>query len=230
MVLVGHSLGTAEGRLLAVDPQICEIMHRDERDLIGVTFQSLTHPDDLDKNVAAIMTLRVQDGPLSLRKRYVRPDGSSIWTSIQVSRLRADDGSRLIGTIQVIDVTSMDADPRDLWQSAKRLIGLVERRRAELTDELFHDFPWLILLQIYLAEAEGRIADLSDIAEIVRMRDHLTERWLAVLESRSLIERPEWARNLPQLTATGLSKVERLLSSNLSYGGPAPVQSQPWLR
>jgi len=230
MVLIGHSLGTAEGRLLAVDPQICEIMHREERDLIGVTFQSLTHPDDLDKNVAAIMALRVQDGLLSLRKRYVRPDGSSIWTNIQVSRLHADDGSRLIGTIQVIQPTSPDAAPRDLWRSAKRLIGLVERRRADLTDDLFHDFPWLILLQIYLAEAEGRIFDILGIAETVHMRAELTERWLAVLESRSLVERSEWARHVPQLTANGVSRVEKLLSANIDYDESTTVQSQPTLR
>lgn len=230
MVLIGHSLGTAEGRLLAVDPQICEILHREEEDLIGVTFHSLTHPDDLDKNVAAIMALRVQDGPLSLRMRYVRPDRSSIWTYILVSRLRADDASRLIGTIQVIDTISLDAAPRDLWRSAKRIIGLIERRRAELAHELFHDFPWLILLQIYLTEAEGRIADLSGIAEIVRMRFELTERWLAVLESKGFIERLEWARHVPQLTSTGVSKVEKLLSANIDYGEPAPVQSQPTLR
>lgn len=217
MHMLGHSLGTAEGRLIAVDPQICEIMHREERDLIGVTFQSLTHPDDLDQNVAAIMALRVQDGPLSLRKRYVRPDGSAVWTSIQVSRLHADDGSRLIGTIQVIDAPSLDAAPQDLWQSAKRINGLIEQRRAELTDDLFNDYAWLVLLQIYLVEAEGRITDLSDIAETIRMRPALAERWLVFLESKGLIERSERMQNIPQLTTNGASKVEKLLSANINY-------------
>lgn len=163
------------------------------------------------------MALRVQDGPLSLRKRYVRPDGSSIWTSIQVSRLRADDGSKLIGTIQVVGAMSLDATPKDLWKSAIRICGLVERRRAELTDDLFSDYPWLILRQIYLAEAEGRTTDLTGIAEMVRMHRVLLERWLKVLEGTGLIERTGSVRHAPQLTVTGLLKVEKLLNSNIDY-------------
>jgi PAS domain S-box-containing protein len=215
--LLGHTLATADGRLLAVDPQVCEIMHREERELIGVTFHSLTHPDDLDKNVAALLALRVQDGALSLRKRYVRTDGSTVWSSIQVSRLRADDGSRLVGTIQLIDAPALDAEPESLWRSAKRVSALMERRRMELTEDLFFDYAWLILLQIYLAEAEGRIADLKYIAEAVRIRPALAERWFCVLEDRGLIERTPWADYAPQLTTPGLSKVERLLDPNITF-------------
>lgn len=217
MVLIGHTLATAEGRLLAVDPQVCEIMHREERELIGVTFQTLTHPDDLDKNVAALMALRVQDGPLSLKKRYVRADGSAIWSSIQVSRLRADDGSRLVGTIQMISAPSVDADPRSLWRSARRVHALIERRRAELSDDLFSDYPWLILLQVYLAEAEGRKADMLSITETTRLRQAMVERWLVVLESRGLIERSEWTDHAPQLTTAGMSRVERLLRTDIDF-------------
>ncbi len=217
MVLIGHTLATAEGRLLAVDPQVCEIMHREERELIGVTFQTLTHPDDLDKNVAALMALRVQDGPLSLKKRYVRADGSAIWSSIQVSRLRADDGSRLVGTIQMISAPSVDADPRSLWRSARRVHALIERRRAELSDDLFSDYPWLILLQVYLAEAEGRKADMLSITETTRLRQAMVERWLVVLESRGLIERSEWTDHAPQLTTAGMSRVEGLLRTDIDF-------------
>ena len=163
MVLMGHSLATADGRLLAVDPQVCEMLHREERDLIGVTFQSITHPNDIDGNVAAVTALRVQDGPVSLRKRYVRPDGSSVWSSIQISRLHADDGSKLVGTIQLVASPYVGEGPEQLWRSARRLTALIERRRAELTDELFNDYPWLILLQIYLAETDVGVDLVSDL-------------------------------------------------------------------
>ncbi len=217
MALIGHSLATGDGLLLAVDPHVCEIMHREERELIGVTFQSLTHPDDLDKNVAAVMALRIQDGPLSVRKRYVRIDGSAVWSSITVSRLRADDGSRLVGTIELIDAPALIAAPESLWQSAKRVSALIERRRAELSDDLFNDYAWLILLQIYLAEAEGRKADLVYITKAVRIRYALAERWVSVLESRGLIDRTPWTELVPQLTTSGMSKLERLLNSNIDY-------------
>ena len=215
MVLMGHSLATADGRLLAVDPQVCEILHREERELIGVTFQSITHPGDLDGNVAAVTALRVQDGPVSLRKRYVRPDGSAVWSSIQVSRLHADDGSKLVGTIQLVASPFAAEGPEELWRSAKRLTALIERRRAELTDELFNDYPWLILLQIYLAEAEARKADLAHISDALSLRGSATERWIRVLENKGLIERSKWTDYMPQLTTLGVTKVERLLLTDI---------------
>ncbi|QQV76242.1 PAS domain-containing protein [Sphingomonas aliaeris] len=215
MVLMGHSLATADGRLLAVDPQVSEILHREERDLIGVTFQSITHPGDLDGNVAAVTALRVQDGPVSLRKRYVRPDGSAVWSSIQVSRLHADDGSKLVGTIQLVASPFATEGPQELWKSAKRLTALIERRRTELTDELFNDYPWLILLQIYLAEAEARKADLANISDALSLRGSATERWVRVLENKGLIERSKWTDSLPQLTTLGVTKVERLLLTDI---------------
>ncbi|USU13189.1 PAS domain-containing protein [Sphingomonadaceae bacterium OTU29THOMA1] len=217
MVLIGHSLATADGLLLAVDPHVCEIMQREERELIGVTFQSLTHPADIDKNVAALMALRVQDGPLSLRKRYMRIDGSAVWSAITVSRLRADDGSRLVGTIELINAPTRDAAPESLWRSAKRVSALIERRRAVLSDDLFNDWAWLILLQIYLAEAEGRKADLPYITDAVRIRYGLAERWVGVLESRGLLERSPCTNLVPQLTTAGMSKLERLLNSNIDF-------------
>jgi PAS domain S-box-containing protein len=215
MALMGHSLATADGRLIAVDPQVCEILHREERDLIGVTFHSITHPGDIDGNVAAVTALRVQDGPVSLRKRYVRPDGSAVWSSIQVSRLHADDGSKLVGTIQLAASPFAGSGPKELWRSAKRLTAVIERRRAELTDDLFNDYPWLILLQIYLAEAEARKADVPGLSDRLNLRGSTAERWIRVLENKGLVERSEWTNFLPQLTSLGVSKVERLLITDI---------------
>jgi DNA-binding MarR family transcriptional regulator len=103
-----------------------------------------------------------------------------------------------------------------LWRSAKRLTALIERRRAELTDELFNDYPWLILLQIYLAEAEARKADLAHISDALSLRGSATERWIRVLENKGLIERSKWTDYMPQLTTLGVTKVERLLLTDIA--------------
>ncbi|QQV77998.1 PAS domain S-box protein [Sphingomonas aliaeris] len=215
MALTGHSLATADGRLLAVDPEVCEIMLREERELVGTMFQSITHPHDIAGNVAALTTLRIQDGPLAIRKRYVRPDGSSVWSSVQVSRLNADDGSKLVGTIQLIDAPTPSDGPETLWRCARRLSVLMERRRTEFTDELFNDYPWMILLHVYIAEAEARPADLRSIMDGLTLRQSASERWLRVLETKGLIELSGWSGDSAQLTAIGMTKVERFLNSHM---------------
>lgn len=214
MVLIGHSFSDGEGRLLAVDSHVCEILHREERELIGVLFQSITHPEDRERNVAAVMALRPADRPLSLKKRYLRPDGSAVWSSIQVSRMRSDDGSRLVGTIQLIHPDCIKPHPERLWRSAKNLSASIDRRRAELSDDLFTDYPWTIMLQIYIAEAEGRMTSAIEITNLGRLRIAVTTRWLLVLEQRGLIEFADSSKFHAQLTALGIVKVERLLDTD----------------
>lgn len=216
-MLIGHSLADEDGLLLAVDFQVCEIMQREERELVGMSFQALTHRDDRERNVAALSRLGLRDGPLIIRKRYVRPDGSSVWSNVQVSRLHTGDGGRLVGTIELVNPASMKRGPESLWRSAKRVDALIRRRRQELGSDIFSDYAWVILLQIYLAEAEGCVLTISDVAERCDVRPALVERWVRVLEERKLVERFQRQDYALQLTVPGIRKIERLLDWNVTY-------------
>lgn len=210
-MIIGHSLADKAGILLAVDPQVCEIMQREQRELVGVAFETLTHPDDCTRNITAVASLRIGDGPLTIRKRYIRPDGSVVWSKVQVSRLHGSDGGRLIGTIQMIDPESCGRGPEDLWHAAGRVTALIQRRRRELGDDLFSDYGWLILVQIYLAEAEGRIASIAAISDAAEVPAPAVTRWLKVLQQKMLIELRGAPALFIELTASGMRKVETLL-------------------
>jgi PAS domain S-box-containing protein len=215
-MLIGHSLADETGRLLAVDSHICEIMQREERELIGVKFEALTHPDDRRFNVAAVMQLGVGDAPLSIKKRYIKPDGTAVWSKVQVSRLKADDGSKLVGTIELVP-SSLTCDPETLWRSAKRVTAFTERRRDELGAELFSDHAWMILLCSYLAEAEGRRISVDEVATCAKIGSSLARRWMNVLEQKGLIERLDRIDLSPQLSSLGIAKVERLLAYDINF-------------
>ena len=214
-MLFGHSISDATGRIIAIDPTVCEIMQRSECDLVGMSYVDLTHPEDRTRNVDLVDRLTVLDGPMAIRKRYVRPDGSSVWTDVQVSRLNAGvDKGRLIGTIQLVDPNAVLRDPESLWQSARSANASIQQRREELGDDLFSDHAWIILLQVYLAEAEGRIIDGPSIAEATRLQAVGVERWLRVLQERKLVELTGRSGFIAQLTTSGSNKVEQLLERN----------------
>lgn len=216
-MIFGHSLADQAGTLLAVDSQICEIMQRDQRELIGVAFEALTHPDDCTRNVTAVSSLRAGDGPLTIRKRYVRPDGSVVWSNVQVSRLQGSDGGRLVGTIQLVGVQGPKRGPEGLWRSARRVIATIQRRRRELGDDLFADHGWLILVQIYLAEAEGRMATVAAISDAAAVEAPVITRCLELLEQKMLVEHTGQPALFLQLTASGIRKVESLLDRHFGY-------------
>jgi len=216
-MLIGHSLANKAGIILAVDRQICEIMQRGERDLVGVSFETLTHPDDCRRNIIAVAGLQIGDGPLTLQKRYVRPDRSAVWASVQVSRLPGDDGGHLVGTIQLTNPEALRRDPESLWRAAKCADALIQRRRRELGDDIFGDYGWIVLVQIYLAEAEGRLANIASISDRAAIRLSLVAQSVELLEQKMLVERTGWPGLFPQLTAYGMRKVEALLDDHFGH-------------
>src|SRR5690606_13976006 len=68
---------------------LCEILGYSREALLNLSFQQLTHPDDLTRDVAVLQKLVANeiDG-YQVEKRYVRQDGSIVWTTITVSTQR----------------------------------------------------------------------------------------------------------------------------------------------
>jgi PAS domain S-box-containing protein len=203
----GHSLGDAAGRILAIDPQVCEILQQREPELLGKTFRDFTHPDDLVRNGRLIETLRIGAGPIEFTKRYVRPDGSTVSVKIGLSRVSAAEGERLLGTIATLE-PPVTKDVTSRWRAARRAADALHWRRAELGNDLFGDLAYALLIELYLTEVEGRAVLPGALSFQLAASPALVARWLTVLMRKGLVETVEDA---PQLTAAGLRKIERLL-------------------
>ncbi|MBJ6123399.1 PAS domain-containing protein [Sphingomonas mollis] len=214
-VLVGHSVSDADGRILTMDQSLCDLLQRSAAELVGMSYADLTHPDDVVRNVADVESLRVCGGPVLVRKRYVRADSSTVWCDVHVSRFASPDGGRLIGTIHLVNPGAVDRGPESLWRAARRVGDLMIQRRIEFGSDLFADQAWSILLDTYLAEAEGRLISIAEIGHSLESTGPLTERWIKALESRGWIERTIWDLGAIQLTADGLTRIERLLASQV---------------
>jgi PAS domain S-box-containing protein len=93
-----------DGRFLLVNRRFCEIAGRMADELLTLRVPDITHPDDRETD-AALRRRLVADGvPFFVEKRYLRPDGSEVWVSVNVSLMRSADGTRqqLIGVAQDI--------------------------------------------------------------------------------------------------------------------------------
>lgn len=81
MVLVSIDSSSA-GRFVEVNRAFCRMVGRSEEELLGMGFQSVTYPADLDVNVEEISRLtRGETTSVRMGKRYVRPNGEVIWGS-----------------------------------------------------------------------------------------------------------------------------------------------------
>ncbi len=83
---VGMAHVALDGRILRVNGRFAEIVGCTREDLRELTFQAITHPEDLDADLALVR--QVLDGSLanySLEKRYIRKEGGHVWVNLTVS-------------------------------------------------------------------------------------------------------------------------------------------------
>lgn len=98
------------GRFLSANDALCQFFARPEAELLACTWQQLTHPEDLvaDQRLAE----KLQRGDFDqyrLRKRFRRPDGSTVWGDLVVSCTRHPDGSVCDLIAQISDVSELVA-------------------------------------------------------------------------------------------------------------------------
>ncbi len=92
MAAVGISHVAPDGHWLRVNQKLCEIVGYSEEELLKLTFQEMTHPDDLPADLA--LTEKILNGELdtfSMGKRYIRKDGSTVWVKLTVAAVRHAD-------------------------------------------------------------------------------------------------------------------------------------------
>lgn len=115
------------GRLIGVNPKYCEILGRTEEDLLSRNFQSLTHPDDLARNLEKLRQLK--DGELQhyeIEKRYLRPDGSIRWAEVEVVAMWAKGEEPVWHMAIVQDVTERKQSEEKLREYERVVEGLEE--------------------------------------------------------------------------------------------------------
>lgn len=103
---IGMALVAPDGEFLAVNPKLCGLLGRSSEDLRATGFQPLTHPEDLDEDLAQLRaTLGGEIDGYQMEKRYLRPDGSVVWAELHVSLIRDGDGEPLHFVSQLVDIS-----------------------------------------------------------------------------------------------------------------------------
>ena len=103
---VGMSLVGLDGRFMRVNREFCRITGRDGDELVGMSFEDVTHPEDRGRGWEAADRLLDGEWDTSRReKRYVRPDGTVVWGQIISSLVRSAEGKPRYFVSQVQDIS-----------------------------------------------------------------------------------------------------------------------------
>ena len=103
---IGMALVGTDGSVLRTNRSLCDMLGYREVELLGKTFQEITHPDDLDADLDQVR--RMLDGEIrayQMEKRYFHKEGHVVWALLSVSMVHDEEGEPLYFVSQVQDIS-----------------------------------------------------------------------------------------------------------------------------
>lgn len=156
---IGAALADDRGRIVQANPAFCQFLGYPLHTLVGMSLDELTHADDRERTCKTFETLRLGRKTTSTyEKRYMRRDGSTVWSITTVCRLaadKADDPPLYIGFIQ--DITSQKNIEKKLRATRSQYQDLVENIGVGLA--LIDKHHRIQMVNSELARAFGRETD-----------------------------------------------------------------------
>jgi PAS domain S-box-containing protein len=132
---VGMALVALDGRFVRVNRALCEIVGYSAAELTGLTFQAITHPDDLDKDSAAAGQLVRGEIPRYQReKRYLSKDGTIVDVMLSASLLRDRNGTPRYFISQIEDIRERKRAETALKESEQRLTLALDSAQVGMWD------------------------------------------------------------------------------------------------
>ncbi|HTJ76302.1 MAG TPA: PAS domain S-box protein [Acidimicrobiales bacterium] len=124
---IGMALFNTDGEYVRVNAALCDLLGRPEGELLGHRDQELTHPDDRQSDVdAAWRILRGELHTWQCEKRFLRPDGSVVWTIANLTFLRDEDGNPISWVGQFQDITERKRDEKELQETLSLLAATLD--------------------------------------------------------------------------------------------------------
>ncbi|NER24039.1 MAG: PAS domain S-box protein [Symploca sp. SIO1C2] len=130
---IGMALVSPDGHFLEVNKALCRIVGYSEEELLGKTFQEITHPDDLQTDLDYVhQVLAGEILTYQMEKRYFHCLGHIVWILLSVSLVRDEHNEPLYFIAQIQEITQR----KHAEQLLKDYNRTLEARVAERTKEL----------------------------------------------------------------------------------------------
>ncbi len=130
----GVAIVALDGSFLHVNGKLCEITGYPMDELQDITFQEITHPDDLDADLTQLDELISGElDTYEMEKRYYTKEGHLIWVLLAVAIVREESGSPRHFISQVQDISARKRLEAHTYELANRdpITSLYNRRRFE---------------------------------------------------------------------------------------------------
>ncbi|HZI32024.1 MAG TPA: PAS domain S-box protein, partial [Candidatus Binatia bacterium] len=119
---IGVALVAPDGQWLKVNRALCKLLGYAEVELLGRTFQDITHPDDLAADLELVRrTLAGEAQTYQMEKRYIHKAGHFITVLLNVSLVRDDEDRPRYFISQIQDITERKVAELNLFRTNRAL-------------------------------------------------------------------------------------------------------------
>ncbi|MDE3017914.1 MAG: PAS domain S-box protein [Nitrospirota bacterium] len=124
---IGMALVSPTGRFLQVNRSLCDITGYSAEDLTRKTFQDITHPEDLDRDLAYVRQMLAGEiRSYQMEKRYLHKGGGIVWVLLSVSLVRDAFGQPVHFIAQIQDITGRILMEEALRETQNRYRNIIE--------------------------------------------------------------------------------------------------------
>ncbi len=103
---IGMALVSQQGQWLKVNKAFSDLLGYSESEMLSMSFQDVTHPDDLETDLEYLRQLNAKEiNTFQSEKRYLKKDGGTVWALISVSAIYDSSGEPEFFITQVYDFT-----------------------------------------------------------------------------------------------------------------------------
>nr|WP_321359890.1 PAS domain S-box protein [uncultured Hyphomonas sp.] len=140
---VGMALVDPNGKWLRVNQKVCDVIGYSPEELLQLTFQDITHPDDLDIDLELLEDiLRGRRDSFSMDKRYFRKDGCLVWAKLTVGCVRTSNGDVDYFISVIEDITNDKRKDEALHRGEERFRATFENAAIGMA-QVAPDGRWL---------------------------------------------------------------------------------------
>jgi PAS domain S-box-containing protein len=126
---LGVALVGADYRFLRVNGRMCQILGYERDELTRLSFPEVTHPEDLDRDLAQAARLFAREiDSYQVEKRYITKQGGTVWACLTASFIWTAEGKPSYGIAIVEEITKRKQAQAQLESALENL----ERTTAEL--------------------------------------------------------------------------------------------------
>ena len=193
---IGMALIDPNGKWLKINKKLSDIVGYSEEEILKLTFQDITHPEDLDKDLNLLQEL-VQDkrSHYQLEKRYYHKAGHIVYILLAVSMVKNKDGEVLHFISQIIDISTL----KKIEHEIKSLLTITNEQNTRLRN----------FAHIVSHNLRSHSGGISGILELLKLEyPDIANNELVVLATRGAENLLQTVNDLTEVVQVNLAEVK----------------------